>query len=144
MRAALISGPLANGFAEFLGNGHAGAVAIDSDTPTLPTEHLAEAVARLRRGDADLVLGPSEDGGYYLIGLRAPHPELFDGIRWSTPEVMPETLRRAEEKGLRVALLPTWYDVDTPTDLARLRAALAASQTLTPRHTRKFLTEPSR
>ena len=135
---------LANGFAEFLGNGHAGAVAIDSDTPTLPTEHLAEAVARLRRGDADLVLGPSEDGGYYLIGLRAPHPELFDGIRWSTPEVMPETLRRAEEKGLRVALLPTWYDVDTPTDLARLRAALAASHAPTPQHTRRFLTEPSR
>ncbi|MBI3030736.1 MAG: TIGR04282 family arsenosugar biosynthesis glycosyltransferase [Candidatus Rokubacteria bacterium] len=135
---------LANGFAEFLGNGHAGAVAIDSDTPTLPTEYLAEAVARLRRGDADLVLGPSEDGGYYLIGLRAPHPELFEGIRWSTPEVMPETLRRAEAKGLRVALLPTWYDVDTPADLARLRAALAGSQTPTPQHTRRFLTEPSR
>lgn len=135
---------LANGFAEFLGNGHAGAVAIDSDTPTLPTEHLEEAVARLRRGDVDLVLGPSEDGGYYLIGLREPHPELFEAIRWSTPEVMPETLRRAEARGLRVVLLPTWYDVDVPADLARLRAALAASQAPTPRHTRRFLTEPSR
>lgn len=135
---------LATGFAEFLGNGHAGAVAIDSDTPTLPTEYLAEAVAGLRRGDVDLVLGPSEDGGYYLIGLREPHPELFEGIRWSTSEVTPETLRRAKEKGLRVALLPTWYDVDTPADLARLRAALAAGQTPTPQHTRKFLTEPSR
>ncbi len=135
---------LANGFAEFLGDGHAGAVAIDSDTPTLPTEHLEEAVARLRRRDVDLVLGPSEDGGYYLIGLREPRPELFEGIRWSTPEVMPETLRRAEARGLRVALLPTWYDVDVPADLARLRAALAASQAPTPRHTRRFLTESSR
>ena len=70
----------------------------------------------------DVVLGPSDDGGYYLIGLRQLHPALFDAMPWSTPQVYDETLRRAAKLGLRVASLPGWYDVDTPAEFERLRA----------------------
>jgi len=121
--------------------GYDAAILIDSDTPTLPTERLESAVAVMSHGAHDLVLGPSEDGGYYLIGLRRPHPGLFEGMRWSTPTVLEETLRRARALGLSSARLPAWYDVDTPADLARLRAELAAGSGGGPRHTRRFLLE---
>ena len=132
---------LANGFADFLGNGYDAALAIDSDTPTLPLAFLEQALALMRTPSVDVVLGPSEDGGYYLIGLRALHPELFEGIPWSTSEVLAETVRRAEGKGLRVARLPEWYDVDTPGDLERLKAALAGTDGIEPFHTRRFFME---
>ena len=86
--------------------------------------------------DTDLVLGPSEDGGYYLIGLRVSRPELFEAMPWSTPQVLPETVRRAHALGLRIAWLPSWFDVDTGSDLERLEASLATAAV--PRHTRRF------
>ena len=67
-------------------------------------------------------MGPCEDGGYYLIGLRAPAPALFADMPWSTAVVTEETLARARRLGLRLALLPRWFDVDRGEDLARLRA----------------------
>jgi uncharacterized protein len=122
--------------------GHAGAIAVDSDTPTLPGEFLQQAVDCLIRPGPDVVLGPTEDGGYYLIGLRVARPELFDGVPWSTAAVFEETRRRADAGNLSVACLPAWFDVDTPDDLRRLRAALAASagDRGAPR-TRRFLAE---
>lgn len=113
----------------------AGAIVVGSDLPTLPRAHLDEAVARLPESDA--VLGPSEDGGYYLIGLRAPCPALFSDIAWSTDTVFDETMRRARHAGLRVSVLPPWFDVDTPADLERLDAALAGGGAGA-RHTRRF------
>jgi glycosyltransferase A (GT-A) superfamily protein (DUF2064 family) len=68
----------------------------------------------------DAVFGPAEDGGYYLVGLRRSVPAVFQGITWSTPVVLAQTLRAAAAAGLRVHLLPPWYDVDTGTDLGRL------------------------
>lgn len=118
--------------------GHRGVIATDSDSPTLPTEHLQEAVERLATAATDVALGPSDDGGYYLIGVRRPYPQLFDGIPWSTPQVYDETLKRAADSGLRVASLPVWYDVDTPAEFERLRAELAVLGTSAPRHTRRF------
>jgi rSAM/selenodomain-associated transferase 1 len=112
--------------ASLLAEGHAGAVAIDSDTPTLPRALLQQAVDCLARPGPDLVLGPTEDGGYYLIGVRAARRELFDGMPWSTPVVLAETLRRAAAAGLRTTCLPAWFDVDTPEDLERLRGTLGA------------------
>src|SRR2546426_462465 len=91
--------------------------------------------------EVDVVLGPTEDGGYYLIGLRTVYRELFEAMAWSTSRVFPETIRRADAKGLRVACLPAWYDIDTSDDLARLRMALAASDGDSPRHTRAFFLE---
>jgi rSAM/selenodomain-associated transferase 1 len=118
--------------------GAAGAILVGTDSPTLPTEYLAEAAGRLAASDADLVLGPSEDGGYYLIGLRAPRPELFREIAWSTPAVLPETIHRARALGLRTASLPAWFDVDTGDDLDRLERELAARPGPEPRHTREY------
>lgn len=93
---------------------------IGSDSPSLPGVLVREAWARLDGND--VVLGPSTDGGYWLIGARAPAPELFSGIAWSTPSVLTETLRRLD--GKRTALLPFWYDVDVAEDLALLAAHL--------------------
>ena len=118
--------------------GYQGVIATDSDSPTLPTEHLQEAVERLAGATADVVLGPSDDGGYYLVGVRRLYPELFDNMPWSTPQVYNETLKRAAESGLRVASLPAWYDVDTPAELERLRAEMAAMGASAPRHTHGF------
>lgn len=135
---------LASSFEQFFGKGSGPALAIDSDTPTLPTDFLEQALDLMRMPQVDLVLGPTEDGGYYLIGLRALHRELFEGILWSTDRVLPETLRRAEAKGLRVACLPSWFDVDTPEDLERLEAALRRAQGIEPWHTRGFFMERAR
>ena len=95
---------------------------IGSDSPTLPLEFITQAVTAL---DAcDCVIGPALDGGYYLLGLRCPAPQLFNGIEWSTPRVLEQTLTRAAEQGLRVTLLPKWNDVDEVADLAVLRDQL--------------------
>ncbi|MBU1750589.1 MAG: TIGR04282 family arsenosugar biosynthesis glycosyltransferase [Chloroflexi bacterium] len=123
---------------ELLATGHPRAIALNSDGPTLPVAYLRQAVASLN--GADVVLGPSEDGGYYLIGLKQPQPGLFRDIAWSTELVMPQTLARAEALGLRVALLPPWYDVDTAADLDRLRAELADLPTDVLPHSRRFFT----
>ena len=122
-----------------LAGGCEAAIMIDSDTPTLPVERLESAVTLAGSGEHDLVLGPSEDGGYYLIGLRRLRTELFEGMPWSTPAVFEETLRRADVLGLRTAQLPPWYDVDTAVDLERLTAELAEGQGGGARYTRKFI-----
>ncbi len=127
--------------ADLFRSGCDAAILIDSDTPTLPTERLERAVAVVKEGGCDLVLGPSEDGGYYLIGLRRLHPELFEGMQWSTPTVLEKTLRRARALGLSATTLSSWYDVDTAADLERLRADLAAGPPGGPRHTRRFVLE---
>ena len=119
--------------------GHAGAIAVDSDTPTLPGEFLQQAVHCLSGPGPDVVLGPTEDGGYYLIGLRLAHRELFDAVPWSSSEVLEVTLRRAAAAGLRAACLPPWFDVDTPDDLERLRTMLDADSTAAACQTRRFL-----
>ncbi len=127
--------------ADLLRGGCDAAIVIDSDTPTLPTERLEGAVAAMSGGGHDLVLGPSEDGGYYLIGLHRLYPELFEGMPWSTPTVLEETLQRARALGLSATTLSSWYDVDTAADLARLQADLAAGPPGGPRHTRRFVLE---
>jgi rSAM/selenodomain-associated transferase 1 len=115
------------------------AIMIDSDTPTLPVGLLEDAVTLAASGEYDLVLGPSEDGGYYLIGLQRLRPELFEGMPWSTPAVYVETLRRAQALGLRTTQLAPWYDVDTAVDLERLTAELAGGAGGGARQTRKFV-----
>jgi rSAM/selenodomain-associated transferase 1 len=94
-------------------------VALGSDSPTVDLAWIARAIASLDTHDA--VIGPTEDGGYYLIGLRGNIPELFSEIPWSTGSVARATLERASERGIAVDVLPTWYDVD---DIATLRRAL--------------------
>jgi len=120
---------LARLFARLLADGHHGALAVDSDSPTLPMAYVAEAASALVRAEADVVIGPSDDGGYYLIGVRTPQPRLFDAVPWSTPETRAATVSRARQLGLSVRMLPSWFDVDTEADLRRLRADLAGRAT---------------
>jgi uncharacterized protein len=114
-------------------------IVIDSDTPTLPTAYLEQALMLIAERVNDVVLGPTEDGGYYLIGLRQSHHELFEQMPWSTSQVFPETRRRSEQYGLTVACTEYWYDVDTPEDLSRLRESLDQIQDGLARQTRQFL-----
>lgn len=104
-------------------------VMIGTDSPTLPPSFLASAFELFTREEADMVLGPTEDGGYYLIGLKRPVPGLFDAVSWSTERTLMDTLRNAVALGLSVSQLPTWYDVDTADDLKRLHGELSSSAT---------------
>lgn len=100
------------------------AAAMNSDSPSLPAEYLALAFEQLRDESTDVVLGPCEDGGYYLIGWKRPHPRLVRGVRMSTEHVLADTLALAAEENLRVSLLPAWYDVDEIGDLIRVQQDL--------------------
>ena len=114
---------------------------IDSDSPTVPQENFAQAVKLLQRPGDRVVLGPCEDGGYYLIGIKKPHKELFERIDWSTERVLAQTRQRAREIGLEVKLLPVGYDVDERASLQRLCKELLTgkqSDSVAPR-TREFL-----
>lgn len=91
---------------------------VGTDVPSLPLTHYRDAVEALTRHD--LVIGPANDGGYYLIGLTQPRPELFADIPWSTDRVMALTRQKAIAAGLKTALLPAWSDVDTIDDLHAL------------------------
>src|SRR5262249_26295668 len=101
---------------------------INSDSPTLPPTILSTAIEALSPAGDRVVLGAAEDGGYYLIGLKAAHENLFDRIAWSTAEVLAHTLERARELSLEVVMLPTWYDVDDAATLARLCDDLFVNQ----------------
>jgi rSAM/selenodomain-associated transferase 1 len=89
-------------------------VAVGTDSPTLPVEYLERAFAALE--NADVVLGPATDGGYYLVGCGPNRPPLFDNIAWSSGGVLSDTIDALSDPRWRLALLPPWYDVDTPDD----------------------------
>ena len=89
---------------------------IGTDVPALSHEDVRDALESL--DEHDVALGPATDGGYYLIALKGPEPELFRGIRWSSPDVLTGTLERAARRGLSVRVLRTIGDVDTVEDLA--------------------------
>jgi rSAM/selenodomain-associated transferase 1 len=101
--------------------GHGAAVVLNSDSPTLPTELLSMTAEILAQPGDRAVLGPSEDGGYYLLGIKRRHRRLFEEIDWSTERVAHQTLSRAAELGLPVHRLPTWFDVDDVETLRKVR-----------------------
>ena len=105
--------------------GHDRVCLVNADTPTLPTALLSQAAAALAEDGDRLVLGPAEDGGYYLIGMKAPHPQLFADVAWSTGEVAEQTREQARALGLPVVELDHWYDVDDVPALHRLCRELA-------------------
>ncbi len=130
---------MAHCFAQLFHRGYTDVLLMGSDLPTLPQDVLWQALDLMAQPQTDVVLGPSEDGGYYLIGLRTLHRELFEAMTWSTSRVLAETVERAETKGLQVAYLPDWFDVDTPEDLERLHAALRQNRDSVPEQTQRFL-----
>lgn len=108
-------------FAAMFEKGYSRVFIVGSDIPSLPLDHYKQALALL--DTHDVVLGPALDGGYYLIGLKQPRPELFADIAWSTDRVLATTQEKAASLGLKTALLPSWRDVDTIDDLLALMEA---------------------
>jgi rSAM/selenodomain-associated transferase 1 len=104
--------------------GHQAACVLNADSPNLPTAYLRLAADALARPGERVVIGPAEDGGYYLLGATQAHAGLFTDIDWSTAQVFDQTMARANALGLEVVLLPAWYDVDEPAALDRLIEAL--------------------
>lgn len=117
-------------FVDLFHMGYEEIIVTDSDSPTVPISSIKQAYKHLGIEGYDVVLGPSSDGGYYLIGLKRPLAELFRHIPWSTERVLQRTLARADRLGLKVALLPPAFDIDVKEDLNRLWNVFETSQHL--------------
>jgi len=104
----------------FAVNSKANVLMIGTDSPTFPASFIEQAFENLE-ANAEIVLGKSEDGGFYLIGLRKNSPHLFDNIEWSSPLVYEQTTRNIERLKIKLATIPKWYDIDNPNDLRHLR-----------------------
>jgi len=127
-----------NAFASRFAEGYGKVVIIGADSPSLPTRYIHQAFASNR----DVVLGPSVDGGYYLIGMCGNVVDLFEGVTWGGNTVLEQTRGRLERSGASLELLPTWYDVDRPEDLKFLKTHLelmAAASHGEGKSTREFL-----
>ncbi len=109
-----------------LAAGHEAACVLNADSPTLPTSVLVKTANLLAQPGDRAVLGPADDGGYYLLGLKQAHAHLFEDIAWSTADVAAQTALRARAIGLELVMLPSWYDVDDAAALARLIDSLDA------------------
>jgi rSAM/selenodomain-associated transferase 1 len=114
---------------------------IDSDSPTIPADNFIRAVELLLSPKDRIVLGPCDDGGYYLIGLKQLHPEIFEEIDWSTDRVFEQTKQRAKQIGVEARFLPPGFDVDDRAALHRLCDELLGSTTDAAPRTRKFLSD---
>jgi hypothetical protein len=140
---------LLNAAEDILSCGFGAVCLIDSDSPTLPSSALRAAVTELARPGERAVVGPSEDGGYYLIGMKRVESRVFERISWSTLHVYAETAERVQEAGLELVELPKWYDVDDAAMLAVLerellngeRPEFATENGFDARRTREFLVE---
>jgi rSAM/selenodomain-associated transferase 1 len=119
-RGAHLGERLCNATDDLLRQGYGAVCLINSDSPTLPGSILVRALNLLAKDGDRVVLGAAEDGGYYLIGLKHAHRNLFNEIAWSTSDVLARTRQRAAEIDLPVELLPPWYDVDDAVTLTRL------------------------
>jgi len=107
-------------FVDRFAEGYKKVVIIGSDSPSLPVSYINKALA----SEKDLVLGPSTDGGYYLIAMSGKVSEVFSGVAWGTENVLDETLEKIKGTSVSLELLPIWYDVDSPDDLKFLKTHL--------------------
>ena len=130
---------LAKSFELLFQQGYKKIIAFNADGPTLPLDYLVKTLEYLDQHD--VVLGPSDDGGYYLIGLKKLNWILFKDINWSTNQVFEQTKLKVKQAGLSLAETPPWYDVDTDPDFKRLVKDLEnLSETSLP-YTRQYLTQ---
>jgi len=114
---------LTNCFTDLFALGFQSVVVIGADSPTLPGEYVFDAFECFETDD-DVVIGPTEDGGYYLVGMRKLHRRIFEDIPWGGDGALAATIDRAKEAELDLVLLPEWHDVDTPEDFERLKLEL--------------------
>ncbi len=113
---------LANIFQRMFDEGYDHVHILNSDSPDLSHRFVEQSMKLLNKPQMEAVLGPCDDGGYYLVGLRRPIPELFTQIPWSTDKVLQRTLERAKQLGLHYNLLGPWYDIDTYDDILKFLA----------------------
>ena len=113
--------------------------ALNADSPSLPAAYIQGAINSL--DDHDLVLGPTDDGGYYLVGFKKHHAGIFIDVDWSTDRVLSQILSKAQELELAVDQIPIWYDVDTGEEIYQLQAELESLPPGSLPSTRKFLTQ---
>lgn len=119
-------------FQDVVADGYERAAVVGTDHPTLPPSFVRQSLTALKT-DSSICIGPSEDGGFYLLGMSAFYPQLFDGMRYSHNNVFADTLARVASTDAELTVLPKWYDVDTPTDLERMLGELPASDRSVPR-----------
>jgi glycosyltransferase A (GT-A) superfamily protein (DUF2064 family) len=101
--------------------GHRNVVLVGSDLPALPLSYLETAFGLLVTSTHQVVLGPSRDGGYYLVGMNQPTPEIFQDMTWSHDQVLAQTTDKLGKLGIQPALLPKWFDIDSFEDLKQLK-----------------------
>lgn len=132
---------LAHAVHDLLKAGFESCCLINSDSPTATADVFRQAAEHLRTGKGRVVVGPSDDGGYYLIGMKQLHLRLFQDIDWSTGKVLSQTMDRAREIGLEVHTLETFYDIDDRAALFRLCDELFDQERNCARATKRFLAE---
>lgn len=126
-------------FSDLRSLGHSRAVLIGSDLPALPMDILRDAFAKLDGAARQVVLGPSRDGGYYLVGMNQPTPEIFENMTWSHDRVLAQTTERLNRLGVAVRLTAGWFDLDTVDDLRRFSDPAAAIEPVATPRTRSYL-----
>ena len=124
-------------FRDTLDDGYGRVCVVGTDHPTLPLSFIRQSFAALQSSGA-VCIGPSEDGGFYLLGMNAFYPQLFEGMSYSHDSVFTDTLARVGTTDARLTVLPRWYDVDTPAELERMLADLEANEMEAP-HTRQMV-----
>lgn len=115
---------MATVFKKLFDSGYKNIVLIGADLPPVPLRFFSEAYAFLESSNKRVVLGPSRDGGYYLVGCNQPTPQIFEDMSWSQSRVLAQTLERLAAMRVEFHLLPSWFDIDTPDDLRYLQSVL--------------------
>jgi rSAM/selenodomain-associated transferase 1 len=128
-----------NVFAQLFGKGHQAIVLIGADLMPVPLEYFAQAYDYLDGPEPRVVLGPSQDGGYYLVGLNRPMPAMFENMTWSHDQVFTQTVTKLADLGIETRQLPIWFDIDTPDDLQILMTRVDDPENVSMKNTLKLL-----
>jgi rSAM/selenodomain-associated transferase 1 len=143
-RGAELGERMKNVFSDLWQRGHRGIALVGSDLPALPTQIIFQAFERIAGDERRVVLGPSQDGGYYLVGMNQATPEIFENMVWSHEQVLAQTTARLGALGVSFSMLPTWYDLDRIEDLERFRIPPEMELGEVMAKTRSYLAELSR
>src|SRR5258705_5977330 len=128
-----------NVFAQLFGKGHQAIVLIGADLMPVPLEYFGQAYDYLDGPEPRVVLGPSRDGGYYLVGLNRPMPAMFENMTWSHDQVFTQTVIKLADLDIETRQLPIWFDIDTPDDLQILMTRVDDPQNVSMKNTLKLL-----